>query len=125
MSGGYRDLVAWQRAMDLAVSCYAVGMSLRRARHGSLASQLQRAAISVPANIAEGKGRGTKREYARFLTVALGSLREVETLIQLALRIGAAKDSSCSAILQLADEVGRVTFGLKRALLMPDGKPAA
>ena len=120
MSGGYRELVAWQRAMDLAVGCYAVSVSLRRAKHGALASQLQRAAISVPANIAEGKGRGTKREYARFLTVALGSLREVETLIQLGNRVGAVKDATCSAILKVADEVGRVTFGLKRALVTPD-----
>lgn len=116
MAGGYRDLVAWQRAMDLAVACYSLSASLRRSKHGNLGSQLQRAAVSVPANIAEGKGRGSKREYARFLTVALGSLREVETLIQIAARVGAAKEATCSAILQLSDEVGRVTFGLRRAL---------
>ena len=124
MTEGHRGLVAWQRAMDLATSCYAMSLSLRRAGHGALATQLQRAAISVPANIAEGKGRSTKREYARFLTVALGSLRELETLVQLAQRVGAAEALSCTVILQSADEVGRVTFGLRRALQEPTQPPA-
>jgi four helix bundle protein len=113
---GYRDLVAWQLAMDLAVRCYALSATLRRNKHAALASQLERAAVSVPANIAEGRGRESKPEYARFLTIALGSLRELETLIQIADRIEAAKKASCSAILQLSDEVGRVTYGLRRSI---------
>lgn len=119
MSLAYRDLVAWQRAMELAVASYAVSASLRRTGHSALASQLQRAAVSVPANIAEGKGRGTRREYAYFLSVALGSLRELETLIQIAQRVGVARIETCTAILQLSDEVGKVTYGLRRALRDP------
>jgi four helix bundle protein len=114
---GHRDVIAWQRGMDLAVACYTLSLNLRRTRHGALASQLQRAAVSVPANIAEGRGRSGKREYAHFLNVALGSLREVETLVELVIRIGGAKQATCIAILQLSDEVGKVTFGLRRALV--------
>jgi four helix bundle protein len=117
MSVAYRDLLAWQRAMDLGVICYSLSASLRRLGHGALAAQLQRSAVSVPANIAEGKGRGTRREYAHFLSISLGSLKELETLIQLAERVGAAKLESCAAILKLSDEVGRLTYGLRKALL--------
>lgn len=117
---GYRDLLAWQRAMDLAVESYALSKSLRAAKGGSLASQLERAAVSVPANIAEGKGRAGRGDYARFVTVALGSLREVETLVLIAQRIGAAKRETCAAILERCDEVGKLTYGLSRSLRKPD-----
>jgi four helix bundle protein len=114
---GHRDVIAWQRGMELAVGCYRLAAALRRNKHGSLASQLQRAAVSVPANIAEGKGRGSKREYARFLTVALGSLREVETLIEIAVRVGAVKAAKCARLLEISDETGRVTYSLRKSLL--------
>jgi four helix bundle protein len=117
MTTAYKDLIAWQRGMDLAIGCYALSGTMRRQRHGALAAQLQRAAISVPANIAEGKGRGTKRDYARFLSVALGSLKELETLVEIAQRVGAAKVETCTELLKLSDEVGRVTYGLRRALV--------
>ena len=116
---GYRELVAWQRAMELSVSCYRLSESLRRGKHAALAPQLQRAAVSVPANIAEGKGRGGRAEYARFVTIALGSLREVETLVCLAERIGAAPNETCSVILRQCDEVGKVTYGLGKSLRKP------
>lgn len=119
-TNGYRDLIAWQRGMDLAVACYTLSRTLRLSKRGSLASQLERAAVSIPANIAEGKGRQGKVEYSRFLTVALGSLREVETLVIIAERIGAANKETCRAILQQCDEVGRVTYGLRRTLRKPD-----
>jgi four helix bundle protein len=118
-SNGYRDVIAWQRAMDFAVACYALGTMLRRERQVALASQLERAAVSVAANIAEGKGRQGRREYARFLTVALGSLRELETLVLIAERVGVAKKETCAAILNQCDGVGKVTYGLRRRLQEP------
>lgn len=106
--------------MDLAVASYALAKSLRARKESSLASQLERAAVSVPANIAEGKGRAGRGDYSRFVTIALGSLREVETLVLIAQRIGAAKAESCTAILQQCDEVGKVTYGLHHSLQKPN-----
>ena len=113
---GYRDLAAWQRGMDLAVACYALARELRTRHHTSLAAQLERAAVSVPSNIAEGKGRGTAKEYAHFLTIALGSLREVETLVLLADRLRIAKQETVIAILEICDQVGKPLYGLRQSL---------
>lgn len=115
MPTGHRNLVAWQRGMDLAASVYTLSKPLRQAKHADLASQLQRAAVSIPANIAEGKGRGTPAEFARFLTIALGSLREVETLLMVADGLGVIKKETFLDLQKQADEVGKVLFGLERA----------
>lgn len=101
--------------MDLAVSCHALCRALRRQGEVQIASQLIRAATSIPLNIAEGKGRAGPREFARFLTIALGSLREVETLIMLIGRLGLAARETLIDLLKQADEVGRVLYGLESA----------
>ena len=75
----YRQLIAWQKAVDLCVSLYEFADSFPRAERFALTSQLRRAGVSVPSNIAEGRGRGTPREYRRFLLQARGSLYEIET----------------------------------------------
>ena len=81
MSGitGYRDLVVWQEAMDLVVATYRIAARLPRGEQYGLVNQMQRAAVSVPANIAEGHGRSGCREYLHHLSVARGSLMELET----------------------------------------------
>lgn len=112
---GYRNLIAWQRAMELAANVHSLMRSLRQQRHADLATQLSRAAVSVPANIAEGRGRGSPKEFARFLRIATGSLREVETLILLADRLHLTKQETTCDLLKQADEVGKVLFGLIRA----------
>lgn len=117
MSEGHRGLIAWQRAMDFAANCYALCRSLRAARHFSLASQIERAAISIAANIAEGYGRHSSAEFVRFLNIALGSLREVETLLDLVGRIGAGKRETLLALASQSDELGKVLFGLRKAAL--------
>src|SRR5262249_30729329 len=91
---GHRDVIAWQRAMDLAVSCYGLTCTLRSARHYELASQLLDASVSVPSNIAEGHGRGTAKEFAHFCDYSMGSLREVDTLVVLTHRVGLAKPAT-------------------------------
>ena len=111
---GYRNVVAWQRAMDLATGSYLFGKSLRALKHTALASQLERSAVSVPANIAEGKGRSSSAEFARFLDVAMGSLRETETLLEIARRVRAGNGETVLSLQKAADEVGRVLFGLRR-----------
>jgi four helix bundle protein len=91
MPVGHRNLVAWQRAMDLTVAIYDLNRPLRSLTHPELASQLMRAAVSVPSNIAEGRGRSSSREFAHFLDFSTGSLREVETLVELIARLHLAK----------------------------------
>jgi four helix bundle protein len=84
----YRDLRVWQMGMDLAEHCYLVTQGFPQAEVYGLTSQLRRAAVSVPANIAEGYGREYRKEYIHFLRVAQGSLKELETHLILASRIG-------------------------------------
>lgn len=83
----YRDLEVWQKAMDLVVMCYQITNKFPRKELYGLASQLQRAAVSVPANIAEGRERQYRREFLQHLSIAYGSLAEVETHVQIAERL--------------------------------------
>jgi four helix bundle protein len=115
MPAGHENIIAWQRGMDLAAAIYSLSKPLRSAKHSDLASQLERAAVSIPTNIAEGKGRSSAAEFARFLNIALGSLREVETLLLLTDRLGLAKKETVLELKKQADEVGRVLFGLERS----------
>jgi four helix bundle protein len=99
--------------MDLAVAIYTVAEQLRRQGQRNLASQLERAVVSVPANIAEGKGRESQKEFAHFLSVALGSVREVDTLVALADRLRRIKRETSIALAQVIDEVAKLVFGLR------------
>jgi len=81
---GYRDLIAWQKSMDLVVSVYQVNSLFPKTEIYGLVSQIRRAAVSIPSNIAEGRGRESNGDYARFLSIAYGSLCEVETHLLLA-----------------------------------------
>ncbi len=75
----YRDLIAWQKSIDLVVAIYELTKGFPQSEEFGLKSQLRRAAVSIPSNIAEGHGRHTQPEFRRFLMIALGSTREVET----------------------------------------------
>ena len=86
--GGFRDLIVWQRAMDVTESVYRLTSDYPRDEQFGLTSQTRRAATSIAANIAEGHGRGTRAAYANFLRIARGSLRELETHLLLASRLG-------------------------------------
>lgn len=89
--GGHRkfqDLVVWQRAMDLVADIYKATSGLPDSEKFGLVSQLQRSAVSIPSNIAEGAGRGTTREFLYFLSVARGSLFELETQLLIGERLG-------------------------------------
>ena len=84
----YRDLIAWQRAMDMAEIVYKVSAACPKEELYGLVSQMRRAAVSVPSNIAEGQGRKSTKEFMRHLSIAHGSVCEMETQILLAGRIG-------------------------------------
>lgn len=112
----YRDLIAWQKAMVLAERVYRASAALPKADAYGLMSQLRRAALSVPSNIAEGQGRGATKEYVRFLRIARGSVQELETQLILAQRLGLIPHPESCALLEAAAEVGRLVAGLARAL---------
>lgn len=114
--GGYRELAVWQRAMDLTLEVYAVTDRYPQAERFALVSQTQRSAVSVAANIAEGRGRGTTREFHRFVGIALGSLAELETHLLIATRLGYITDSESNRLLREAEQVTRMLGGLKRSL---------
>ena len=84
----YRDLIVWQRAMELVVDVYGMTRSFPECERYGLSSQLRRSAVSIPSNIAEGQGRLTRGEFRQFLGHARGSLSEVETQVSIATRLG-------------------------------------
>ena len=104
----YRELRVWQRAMDLVVLSYQLGAKLPRTEVYGLRSQLQKAAISVPANIAEGNGRIHLGEYVRFLLVANGSLMELGTHVSIAGRLGFLAPPEETEFLIRVAEVGKM-----------------
>ncbi|MDP2118047.1 MAG: four helix bundle protein [Brevundimonas sp.] len=113
---GYRDLLVWQKAMVIAEQTYLLSRSFPREEQFGLTSQARRAAASVAANIAEGYGRGTRPSYASFVRIAQGSLKELETHLMLAERVGVAKSGSIDAILAEADELGKMFRSLLNKL---------
>ena len=108
----YRDLKVWQRAMDLAVLVYELTRAFPKDEQFGLTSQVRRAAVSIAANIAEGYGRSSKPSYLNFLRIGQGSLKEVETHLILATRVGICPESATANILADADELGRMLRAL-------------
>ena len=116
MARHYRELIAWQKAMDLAALAYGVARSLPAEERFGLITQMQRAAVSVAANIAEGHERKSANEYRRFLSIASASLAELETHLLLAQRIGYVGAETVRQPLELAGEVGKIIRGIERAV---------
>ena len=112
----YRDLIAWQKSMGLAEVAYGLVRKLPKDEQYGLALQVRRAAVSVPANVAEGYNRHARRAYCNFVGIALGSLGELGTHLELAMRVGYLPRTQVDAALDLVAEVGRVLWGLRRAL---------
>jgi four helix bundle protein len=110
----YNDLIAWQKAMDLVEQIYMITRSFPKEELYGLTSQLRRAAVSIPSNIAEGHCRNGRREFVHHLSIALGSFGEVETQVIVAQRLGYLADSSST--LELASETGRILVGLMHSL---------
>ena len=111
----YQDLVAWQKAMDLVTETYRATRCLPKEEQYGLSSQMRRAAVSIPSNIAEGQGRGGDAEFSRFLRIAYGSLRELETQLLISERLGDLPAENLPALMQLSGEVGRLINGLLRS----------
>jgi four helix bundle protein len=113
----YRDLIVWQKAFGLVLAIYRETASFPVEEKYGLTAQLLRAGVSIPSNIAEGEGRRSPKEFRRFLFVALGSLKEVETQILLSEALGYLKSNQASKLLITAAEVGRLITGLSKSLI--------
>lgn len=112
MSRGYRDLIVWNKSMDLVSEVYRLTKRFPREETYGLISQLRRAAVSVPSNIAEGQGRHYRREFVHFLRTARGSVMEIETQVLISSRLGYIDDAEGRALLAGCDEVSRLLQGL-------------
>jgi four helix bundle protein len=112
----YRGLLAWQRSMDLVEFVYKLTENWPKSEQFGLTNQIRRAAVSVPSNIAEGQGRNSPLDFARFLSIAHGSLREVETQLLIAERLGYANQSEIAEAFVLAGAAGRYIQGLTKTV---------
>src|SRR5215211_8320076 len=112
----YRDLRVWREAMNLTEACYRLSAVFPRREIFTMAAQLRRAAISIPANIAEGYGRDSTGAYVQFLKIAQGSLKELETHLLLSQRLGFAQARDIEAVLERCAAVGKMLGSLIRAV---------
>jgi four helix bundle protein len=112
----YRDLAVWQKAMDLVVESYRATQGFPKGETFGLSSQLQRAAVSIPANIAEGRAKQHRREFLRHLSIASGSLAELETHIRIAERLNYLGRAEAHPLVDRTSEIGRMINGLRRSL---------
>jgi len=112
----YRDLLVWQRAMDLAERSYGLTKPFPREEVYGLTSQIRRCAVSIAANIAEGYGRNSTGAYAQFLKVSQGSLKEFETHIILSSRLGYLKKETETNVLSETEEIGKMLRALIRSI---------
>ena len=112
----YKDLIVWQKGIEIVSEVYRVTKQFPPAEQFALTSQLQRAAVSIPANIAEGYGRNTQKEYAHFLRIAGGSLSETETLLTIARKLSYISPQECSKLEEQLAEVGKMLYALRKSI---------
>jgi len=110
---GHRDLIAWQKAMELVTEVYRITQTFPKEELYGLTSQMRRSAVSVPSNLAEGHGRNSRKEFHQFVGQARGSLVELETQLEIALNLGYLRRDLANAFLARASEVGRLVNGLR------------
>lgn len=104
----YRDLIVWQKATDLAVKIYEITGEFPKGELYGITSQMRRSSFSIPCNIAEGRSRGSRRDYRQFLIIAYGSGAELETQIEIVKRLLFGKDIDFNEAVQILSEVMRM-----------------
>jgi four helix bundle protein len=113
---GYKKLIVWQKADDLAYKIYIATKSFPKDELYGITSQLRRAALSVPTNLVEGTGRQGKSELRQFANIALGSLAEVTYLLDFSLKLGYLKEKDYEVLQDLREEVGRLLWKFYKSL---------
>jgi four helix bundle protein len=112
----YRDLDVWKQGMELVEECYKLTASFPRSELFGLTAQMRRAAVSIPANCAEGQCRRETKPYRHHVSIAIGSHGELETYFELSVRLGFLSREECNRAMKRCDSVGRLLSGLHRAL---------
>ncbi|MFH1264180.1 MAG: four helix bundle protein [Planctomycetota bacterium] len=112
----YRQLIVWEKAMDFVELLYRTTALFPKEELYGLTAQMRRAAVSIPSNIAEGQGRDTAADFVRFLSIARGSVKEVETQVLIARRLGYINVQKEAELTALTDEMSRLITGLKASL---------
>jgi four helix bundle protein len=112
----HRNLLAWQKCMDLAVAIYQVTDKFPKEEVYGLTSQLRRAGISGPSNISEGAANRTADQFSNFLSNAIGSLNEIDTQLELAFRLGYLPQNDYDRLAQRLDECLALTYGLRKSI---------
>jgi four helix bundle protein len=113
---GYKDLIAWQKGMDLVVEVYRVSKHFPPDERFGLTAQVRKAAVSIPSNVAEGYGRPSRADYIHFLDISRGSANEVETQLLLAVRLGFVTAEMARRALEMTNEEQRILNGLVEAV---------
>jgi len=111
------ELKMWQKTMDAVKACYKLSATLPGDERFGLTSQIRRAATSIPANIAEGFGRWNTREFSRFLAISCGSLRELETHLIIAQRLGYVSEAKSGPLLRATDELAKMLFRMRERVM--------
>lgn len=112
----HRDLIVWQKAMDLVTTAYRFTEDFPKSELYGLTSQIRRSAASIPANIAEGQGRRLPGEFLQFLANARGSLLELDTHLEIAVRLGMLNKEMHSTVMEQVIEVRKLLNGLMRSI---------
>ncbi|MCB1218061.1 four helix bundle protein [bacterium] len=113
VKASHRNLIVWQKAVELVEAVYALTQSFPHQEVYGLSSQIRRAAVSIPANIAEGNARSTARDYAHFLSMALGSARELDTLLFISQKLGYVDMQNLECAYRLLDETCRLLYSIR------------
>lgn len=119
----YRDLEVWKKSIQLVKITYALTKEFPKEELYGLTNQIKRAAISIPANIAEGRNRNTKKEFLNFLKISYGSLAELETHVIIAFELEYCSQNTLDNILAMTAEIGRMINGLRKSLLTDTRHP--
>ena len=115
-STNYKDLIVWQRAIDLATWIYSLTSRFPKEELYGIVSQMRRAAVSIPSNIAEGQSRQHKTEFIQFLSIAKGSLSELETQLLIVNKLGYVKDDDFKEGCNKVDDLNKLLYSLVRKL---------
>lgn len=112
----FKDLIVWQKSMELVTEVYLLVKKLPKEELFALSNQIRRAAISIPSNIAEGQGRNSTKEFNQFLAIAKGSKAELETQLLLCVKIHYLDNSEIEAAISLIQEIGKMLNALQKSL---------